>query len=275
MRLDLHMHTTASDGAFAPSEVVRSALEGGLDVISITDHDTTSGIAPALQEAKGSGLRVLTGTELSSTHGGQELHILGYGIDPAAEGISAHRARARDLRIGRMHEMIERLASLGVHLDYEQVERHSGPGGEMVGRPHLAQALVEIGAVPSFRAAFDRYIANGGPAYVPTELQTPAEAIETIAEAGGLAVWAHPPASVLHDVLPGLVDEGLAGLEVYRPLNSDAWIWELEESAKHFDLVTTGGSDWHNLERNPPLGAWHLESDQIPQFVEMMGLPAS
>jgi predicted metal-dependent phosphoesterase TrpH len=99
--------------------------------------------------------------------------------------------------------------------------------------------------------------------------------IETIAEAGGVSVWAHPPASVLHDLLPSLVDYGLAGLEVYRPMNSDAWIWELEESAKHFDLVTTGGSDWHNLQRNAPLGSWHLEATQIPQFIEIMGLSVS
>lgn len=270
MKLDLHMHTTASDGAWAPSEVVRAAELGGLDVIAITDHDTAGGVAAAQQAAEH--VRVIAGAELSSTHDDHELHILGYGIDPSASGIVAHRARAEALRIERMHEMIGRLRDLGVHIGFEDVERHAGPDREMVGRPHLAAALVEAGAVPDFRTAFDRYLSNDGPAYVPTALQTPVEAIETIIQAEGVAVWAHPPSNQLESLLPGLVEAGLAGVEVYRPLNSASWVAQLEQAADHHGLLRTGGSDWHNLERNDALGSWWVEREQIAAFTEVLGI---
>ncbi len=276
MRLDLHIHTTASDGAFSPSEVVRFASEGGLDLIAITDHDTTGGVEPAraaaaaLMATDARPVRVVTGTELSSTHDGQEIHVLGYGVDPAAPGIAHHRERARAMRRERMQLMLEKLSGLGIEIPLEQVLAHSGPDGEMVGRPHLAAALVEAGHVSDVRAAFDHFIGNGAAAFVATALQTPIEAIEVIAEAGGLSIWAHPPPKLFADLVPVLVEAGLHGVEIYRPYNSEGWIQELETAAVGYDLLRTGGSDWHNLERNTRLGDFAVQAEQVAEFLERL-----
>lgn len=274
MRLDLHIHTTASDGACTPAEVVAAAVEGGLHVIAVTDHDTTAGVGPAAQAARGTGLTVVPATELSSTHEGRDIHVLGYGLDPEHVAIAAHRARARRLRLERMEAMIERLGALGVEVTLDEVLAESGPGGEMLGRPHLARALMARGVVRQLREAFDRFIADHGPAFVATDLQTPAEAISTIRVAGGIPVWAHPPRDLLDGLLPVLVEAGLQGVEVLRPGNSASWTKRLREAAATHGLVVSGGSDWHNGDRNDGLGSWWATRRQLRLLGDRLGLPA-
>lgn len=274
MRLDLHVHTTASDGALTPAQVVAAAVAGGLDVIAVTDHDTAAGVAPARAAAEGEHLTVVAATELSSTHESHDIHILGYGIDPVHPAIEAHRARARRLRLERMSAMLGLLAEIDVHVTLAEVTDQAGPDGEILGRPHLARALVKGGWVDDFRGAFDRYIADDGPAFVPTDLQTPVEAIDTIRAAGGVSVWAHPPRSLFDDLLPTLVEAGLDGLEALRPGNSGSWTRTLRSAAGEHGLLVSGGSDWHNRDRNVELGAWWVTRDRIATLADRLGLPA-
>jgi hypothetical protein len=271
MRLDLHVHTTASDGACTPGAVVGRAVAGGLDVIAVTDHDTTAGVGPAQEAAASTPLTVVSGTELSSTHETHDIHVLGYGVDPDHPAIDAHRRRARRLRLDRMKAMLERLSGLGIHLTMEAVLEEVGPEGEMVGRPHLARALVAAGAVGDVREAFDRHISDDGPAFVPTDLQTPAEAVATIRAAGGVPVWAHPPRSVFEELLGPLIDAGLEGLEVLRPYNSAAWTKTLRAAARRHGLVVSGGSDWHGPDRRA-LGGWWVTDRQLCELLARLGI---
>ena len=272
MRHDLHIHTTASDGALSPTAIVEAAVDGGLDVIAITDHDTTAGVAEARAAAEGSDLTVLSGIEVSSTWAGREVHVLGYGVDPGADAVRGLDARARERRLERMAEMVGRLDALGIHVTMEDVLRAAGPDHHMIGRPHLARALVEAGHASSIANAFDRWIADHHPAFVPTDLGDPRLAIETVCAAGGIPVWAHPPHDLLDPLLAGMVDAGLRGLEAFRPNHSARMEKRLRDAASEHGLVVTGGSDWHNLERNDPLGAFWVTSGKIRAFRSELGL---
>ncbi len=271
MRLDLHIHTTASDGEVGPVDIVRAAVDGGLDVIAITDHDTTGAVRPAQAAAASTSLRVVAGAELSSTFRSREIHILGYGVDPEAPTIEAHRVRAKQVRSDRMRAMLAALARAeGIAIDYDEVADMAGPAREMLGRPHLARVLLARGEVSDIREAFDRYLADHHPAFVPTNLQSPTEAIETIVAAGGLPVWAHPPGDLIGDLLDDLVEAGLVGLEVHRPDAPASRVKRLSKAAQKAGLVTTGGSDWHNPRRNAPLGHFWVGSAKVRPFVELM-----
>ncbi|MDT8369467.1 MAG: PHP domain-containing protein, partial [Longimicrobiales bacterium] len=179
MRLDLHLHTTASDGAWEPAEVVQGARAGGLHVIAITDHDTVAGVAGAQATGAEVGLTVIAGCELSTTLDGREVHILGYGVDTTNAALLERGERARVRRRERMAEMVERLRAQGIEVDLAAVEAVAGEGG-MVGRPHLAEALVGADHVASVDEAFDRLIGNAHDAWVSTDLGPPEEAIEVI-----------------------------------------------------------------------------------------------
>lgn len=266
MRIDLHIHSTASDGALSPTEVVRAAKRGGLDVIALTDHDTAAGIAEAIGEA-GEELVVVPGIEVSSTHAGAELHFLGYFVDPTHAALHDHRSAANERRLERLRGMIARLAELGIDIDYEEVVRAAGGDAVALGRPHLARALVEHGYVDSIYEAFDRFLADGGPAFLPTELLTPRQAIDLIHQTGGIAVWAHPPATALASELRRFVSWGLDGLECFRPRNTHRETRTLLRAARLYGLVVTGGSDWHG-EWNGDLGTFAVTNDQVAAFLE-------
>lgn len=276
MRIDLHIHTTASDGQLDPEEIVAGAVAGGLDLIAITDHDTTAAVPRAVAASAGTGLRVVPGTELSSTHDGREVHVLGYGVDPSAPPLEAHRKRARRIRIERMERILAGLArEEGLRIDLDDVLAMAGPNREMVGRPHLGRVLVAQGHARDLPDAFDRYIADHRPSFVPTALQTPIEAIETIVAAGGLPVWAHPPHDLLEGLLPSLVEHGLRGLEVHRFAARPAQIRRLKAAAATFGLLTSGGSDWHNPERNAPLGHFWVGSAKVAPLLSALGFGAA
>lgn len=272
MRLDLHVHTTASDGSLGPREIVGLATDGGLDVLAITDHDTVAGIPAAIATASEGSLQLIPGIEVSSTFEGAEYHILGYFIDPGADSIQAHERHALGGRESRMEEMVARLRRQGLLIEMADVLDAAGPDRSAIARPHLARALVLKGYGSSVSDTFDRLIGDDHPAFVPTRLATPEGAIRVILDAGGTPVWAHPPMDALKRLLPAFVSAGLKGLEVYRPRSTAAHIRKLERVAKSAGLLVTGGSDWHNPERGQTLGSFYVTEEDVGELLEAGGL---
>jgi 3',5'-nucleoside bisphosphate phosphatase len=270
VHLDLHLHTTCSDGAFAPEEVVKLAAGAGLDVIAITDHDTMAGIVRAKTAASAGGPVVLAGIEISCTIAGGEMHLLGYGVAPDHPALLAVTARLTALRRERVGMMVARLRELGVAITPEDIV--PPPGNQSVGRPHVAQALVRLGVVRHPQEAFNRFIATGGPAYVPSRGPDVVDAIAAVREAGGCAVWAHPS---LEDALRfgALHDLGLEGAEVLRPNLAPTASSALEHAARDAGLIVSGGSDWHG--GNPPLGSWYVTDRHVGALLERLGVSAN
>jgi predicted metal-dependent phosphoesterase TrpH len=262
MRLDLHVHTTASDGSLSPSEVVSLAGDGGIEVLAITDHDTVAGISVAMDAAAKISLQLIPGIEVSSTQEGEEYHILGYFVDPHADAIQAHEQYALGGRERRMEEMVDRLRGQGLLIEMADVLDAAGPDRSAIGRPHLARALVLKGYAKSVPESFDRLIGDDHPAFVPTRLATPEQAIRLILDAGGIPVWAHPPIGALYRMLPAFIGAGLKGLEVYRPRSTPRHVRKLERAAEMAGLLMTGGSDWHDPERDP-LGSFFVTEEEV------------
>ena len=271
MRVDLHIHTTASDGSLSPEAVVRGAADGALDVIAVSDHDTTVGAPAAVEAATGTSVRVIPAVELSTSRKGRELHILAYFVDLGSHALRAHEARARTSRLARMEVMVGRLKAAGVQVEMQAVLSAAGGDFGVIGRPHLAAALVDAGHAESIPDAFDRYIGDALPAFEPTALLDPAEGVSLALEAGGLPVWAHPPGDLLDAMLPELIRAGLRGIEIYRPQAQTQSVRRLESVARSAGLFKTGGSDWHNLDRNEPLGVFSVAGEQVAAFLEAGG----
>jgi hypothetical protein len=255
MHIDLHMHTTASDGEHTPEAVIALAREARLDAIAITDHDTTDGYAPALAAAHGVP-RVITGIELSAEdpvegrENGEDVHMLGYGFDPEDAAFQAELRLFREDRRTRAERILEKLAALGVPVTFEAVLAFAGAAGTgktaSIGRPHIARAMVEARYVGTVREAFDRYLYTGGPAYVARRRLTPEDAIALIHRAGGAAVLAHPGLlKKPRAVAERLIAAGLDGIEVYHPDNWADVRLDMLGLVQAFDGVATGGSDFH------------------------------
>jgi len=243
--VDLHTHSTASDGELAPAELVQLALDRGLDVIALTDHDSCDGIEAILNAARGTSLEVIPGVELSADVPQTEVHILGYWMDWHDPHFQAMLTKFRDGRYGRAEKMTKKLAALGVPISFERVKEIAGDAA--IGRPHVAQALLEAGHVSTLVEAFDKYIGRNGPAYVERFRLTPEDAVTLILQAGGVPVLAHPR-EVTHWIAP-LVKVGLIGLEVYYGLYDDETRADLARLARQYGLITTGGSDFHGLNK--------------------------
>lgn len=242
-RADLHTHTTASDGLLRPEQLVRLAGQRGLSAIAITDHDTMDGVMDA-QALETPGLLVVAGVELSCAQAGEDVHLLGYGIDPAATILGELLAERADERRRRAVAIVDRLAGLGVPVPMDRVAAIAGTG--TIGRPHIARALVEAGFAATVGDAFDRYLASGRPGHVERPVLTPERAIRTIHAAGGAAVLAHPLYSPGYaGFLPDLVAAGLDGLEVVYPDHNAATQRRLAALATSYGLIATGGSDFH------------------------------
>ena len=251
-RIDLHTHTTASDGLLTPEELVDLAVERGLTVLAITDHDTIEGIDAAMAHARGR-LEVWPGVEISSDVPGSEVHLLGYFVDHHQPSFVATLTTFRESRLRRAEQMVRRLADLGLPVTWQRVRELAGAGA--VGRPHIAQALLEAGYVTTLAEAFDRYIGRGGPAYVERHKLTPVEAIRLIHDAGGMPSLAHPiyigAASEtgeqfdLRAYLPKLVQAGLVGVEAYYPDYTPKVTRDILAIADEFQLIPTGGTDFH------------------------------
>lgn len=283
MRIDLHLHTNASDGQLSPTELVRAARLAGLDLIAITDHDTVAGVEEALRAAggtppageesgRGAGRPlVIPGIEVSSTYAGTELHFLGYFVDHRLPLLTEFAATAAERRSRRILGMIERLARLGIEIEYDDVVAAAGSRATTLGRPHLARAMVARGYVATTNDAFERYLGDDGPAFIPTDLLTPQEAIELIEAAGGIAIWAHPPRELVETELEKFVEWGLQGLECHRPRNTTSNTHFLLYAADAYDLLITGGSDWHG-DWNGPLGSFSVGEKQIEEFLRETGV---
>ena len=270
MRIDLHLHSTASDGTLSPEDLVGRARAAGLDLIALADHDTVAGVEPA-REASGDHPTVVPAIEISATHRGRDLHVLGYFIDPASDAVTEYADAAERARSERMREMIRRLREHDVPVEYDAVLDEAGADAGTLARPHLARVLWAGGHVDSVSEAFDRFIGDEGPAYVPLELVDVAGAIHRIHRAGGIAVWAHPPLPLLGGALREFVDAGLDGMEVFRPRAAPPDVHRLLNKARQHDLIVTGGSDWHG-DWHGELGSFHVAPDQVARFLERGGL---
>ncbi|HHN93436.1 MAG TPA: PHP domain-containing protein [Anaerolineae bacterium] len=259
-QVDLHIHTTASDGIYTPSEVVRMALSAGLRVIAITDHDTLAGVPEAQEAARGLPLEVIPGVEVNSEGDWGDLHFLGYYVSLEAESLRGRLRAMRKARVTRAQKMVARLNQMGMPITWEEVRAIAG--GDTVGRPHIAQALVNRGYVGTTQEAFQRFIGRQGPAYFPRLKLTPPEVIRAITAAGGVPVIAHPAHSGAAAVsrIPEFVEYGLRGVEVYYPHHSPEEVEMLLGLCRKFDLIATGGSDFHGggVGHAPTVGAVHV-----------------
>lgn len=249
-RLDLHLHTTHSDGSVAPAEVVRLAHRAGVTALAITDHDITTAIPEATAAARELGIELIPGVEISSQIGDTELHILGYFLDWRDGALNERLASLRASRHRRNPQIIERLQALGIEITYDDVRRVADT--DAVGRPHIARVLMDKQVVTSAKEAFDRFLAQGRPAYVARELPSPGEAIRWIQAAKGLAVLAHPtwvktPDADLAQLVRQLKEEGLDGMEVHYSTHTPQQTREYLDLAKQLGLLVTGGSDFHGL----------------------------
>ena len=252
--IDLHVHTTCSDGTFTPSEVVALARDRGLSVIAITDHDTADGVREALEAADG-WLEVVPGVEFSAELDGASVHVLGYWVDPDHPELRAEFARLREARERRGELMVERLRELGYPISMERVREIAG--GAPIVRPHIAQAMVEAGIVPTEDEAFtEAFIADGGRAYVAKHALHPLDALELIRRAGGVCVLAHPgmwggEREVPEELVVEMAERGMAGLEVDHPDHAPQQRERYRALARRLGLVPTGASDCHGTRYDP------------------------
>ena len=270
MRIDLHTHSNASDGTQSPAEVVSSAAEAGLDVVALTDHDTTAGWVEAAESAENHGIALVRGIEVSCNYEGISIHLLGYLQDPTAPGLLEELERSRESRQTRAQRIVERLAR-DVPLSWDDVLEQIEPGAT-VGRPHIADAMVTKGIVASRQVAFSDYLFDGSPYYVSHYAPDPVQAVRLVSEAGGVAVMAHPFASgrgpiVKDTVIRAMAAAGMAGLEVYHRDHSAAEVQHGLDLAASLGLFVTGSSDYHG-EGKPNLLGENTTDPVVLQKIE-------
>lgn len=254
--VDLHMHSTASDGALSPAAVVAAAGAAGLSAIALTDHDTLAGLDEAARAAVPFGIRIVNGVELSAHDGEREIHILALHVS-APSLLESRLSAFRDAREVRARDIVDKLRRLGVSVDLDTVMTEAAGGA--VGRPHVARALIKGGHVRDSREAFDRYLAAGRPGFVPKARLEIAEAIGLVHSAGALAIWAHPGNEGFRERVEPLAGLGLDGLEVRHPSHNQEDAKRLAALCDFFGLVSSGGSDWHGQEQGPrTIGCMHI-----------------
>ena len=259
MRIDLHAHTTCSDGTQSPTELVAAARAAALDVVAITDHDTLTGWAEAGAAAIEHGIALVPGVEISCERGGRSVHLLGYLVDPAYDPLAAELAKARDSRVTRLERMVALLAADGIPLTYAAVLAQVPPGATP-GRPHIADALVAAGVVGSRDEAFERWLHDDSPYYVHHYAPDPLRAVELVRAAGGVAVLAHPFAAtrgaviLADEVISHLADAGLGGIEADHPDHDEAARARARALATRLGLFVTGSSDYHGSGKTTRLG---------------------
>jgi predicted metal-dependent phosphoesterase TrpH len=247
-KIDLHTHTTASDGALSPTQLVQRAAQVGISTLAITDHDSTEALPEALPVAQELGIRLIPGVEFGTNWQDAEVHMLGYFFDPNHPQMRQTLASLREGRRDRGRLMVEKLNALGLSdVTWERVEQIAAGGS--VGRPHVAQALIERGHATTVNDAFDRYLGRGKPAYVERTQITPEDCIALVHSAGGVVSLAHPSwVTDVEKLLPTLVEAGLDGIETYYGLYTPEQIAWLESLARQYNLVPTGGTDFHGHE---------------------------
>lgn len=253
--IDLHLHTTASDGCLTPADLVDAAHAAGLTIISITDHDTTAGVEEARSAAQARGIDLVPGIEISAVADGRDLHVLGYFIDTTSAALRAFLERQQDDRVRRVTAMVDRLAALGCPIDADPVLADARRG-RSVGRPQIALALVAAGHVRTRDEAFTRYLEPDRPAYVPRAGTPPEHVVHVVHQAGGIASLAHPGVSRRDHLIPALVEAGLDAVEARHTDHDGIVEAHYRSLARHYRLLVTGGSDFHGdgSHRAPRLG---------------------
>ncbi|AKJ64134.1 PHP domain-containing protein [Kiritimatiella glycovorans] len=246
--IDLHLHSTYSDGSDRPAELMRKAAQAGVTAAALTDHDTTDGVPEFAEAAEGTGVEAVPAIELSACYDGGSMHMLGYGIDSGNDELREAVRRICEGRRERNETILDRLRELGYLLEWDDVLAEAG--GEVVGRPHFAQALITRGYFKQKRPVFDRLLGRGQPAYAERFRFSPSRCIKLITRAGGAPVVAHPvslrlPRGKLRDLLSSLKDLGLAGVEVFYPEHNERQVRVYRKLARELRLVMTGGSDYH------------------------------
>jgi len=272
--IDLHMHTTASDGRSTPEELVAEAASKGIRIMAVTDHDTMAGVAACQAAAREAGVTCHAGIEITSVDHGRDVHMLGYGLDPAHAELDAFLTHQRLDRRRRLEKIGVRLAQLGVPVDLAQAMADAGrQSGRAMGRPMAAAALVAAGHVADFREAFDRYLGEGKPAFIERIGPSPAEVAALIGRAGGVASLAHPGKSQRDHLIPGLADAGLPAIEVYHPDHDPIDTARYKQIARSLGLLMTGGSDYHGVgsTRELAFGRVHLPSADYAKLAERLG----
>jgi predicted metal-dependent phosphoesterase TrpH len=258
VRIDLHTHTTASDGLLGPEALVEEARSRGVGLLAVADHDTTASVDAAVVAGQAMGLEVWPAVELSCDVEAGEVHVLGYFIAHRLPWFQQLLGRLRDGREKRAERMVEKLAALGAPVKFERVQALAGGGA--LGRPHVARALLEAGYVKTVNEAFERFIGRSGPAYVERVKVTPAQAVQVIHAAGGIAVLAHPGWGQQDALIPGLVAAGLDGIEVYYPDHTPDQVRHYNGLAERYRLLVTGGTDFHGggLATQVPVGGQYV-----------------
>jgi predicted metal-dependent phosphoesterase TrpH len=268
--IDLHLHTNVSDGCDDPAALVRACAAAGLDVISVTDHDTTAGWDEAAAEAASAGLEFIPGVEITAVRDDRDVHVLGYFPSRRAPMLEEFLADQRADRIRRVRDMVDRLATLGMRLDVDAVlQRGADAPGRTVGRPQIADALIVRGYVSSRNEAFDKYLGHGRPGFVARRGATTEEVIDLITAAGGLASLAHPGLLDLDEIIPALIVAGLPAIEVFHSEHDAETVWRYRRLAEASRLIVTGGSDYHGLtagHRDCTLGRTGLPREHYEAF---------
>ncbi len=259
--VDLHTHSTASDGILPPERVVEAAARCGLGAIALTDHDTIDGVGKAREAGERLGIRVIAAVELSAFLDDHEVHLLALHVT-RLERLEERLTELRALRYSRGQRIVEKLNTLGIPITFDEVLQQSAGGA--VGRPHIARALMARGVVHDFRDAFARYLGGSGAAFVPKDKLSLEDAIAIAHEAGALAIWAHPGDAGRRERLEPLIAAGLDGVEIRHPGHSREDIKRLQALCDFFDLVPSGGSDWHGGDEGPRrLGAMNVPVDWL------------
>lgn len=271
--VDLHAHSTASDGVLPPERVVETAQRCGLAALALTDHDTIDGLVAARSAGERLGVRVIAAVELSAFLDDHEVHLLALHLsrlDPLEKRLRELRA----CRYSRGQRIVEKLNTLGIPITFDEVLEQSAGGA--VGRPHVARALMARGVVHDFREAFTRYLGGNGAAFVPKDRLSLEDAISIAHEAGALAIWAHPGDTGRRDRLEPLIAAGLDGIEIRHPSHSREDVKRLEALCEFFGLVPSGGSDWHGAEEGPrQLGSMNVPLEWLERQDDRVASVAS
>jgi predicted metal-dependent phosphoesterase TrpH len=277
--IDLHLHTTASDGSCTPTQLVQRARDAGIEVLAVADHDTVAAVSETASLAEGAGLCSVAGVEITAVHDGKDVHILGYFVDVTSPVLLAFLEDGRRDRFRRATAMCDRLAALGAPVDLESlIERSGGPNsGKSIARPTVAKALVDAGHVETVQEAFDRFLAEGKPAYCPRMGASPRDVVSLIAEAGGIASLAHPGPLGKDGLIDSLAAEGLGALECFHSDHDEATTGRYLSIARRLGLAVTGGSDFHGpaSRRADAFGRVGLPVEHYQHLLDRAGKPRS
>jgi predicted metal-dependent phosphoesterase TrpH len=271
--IDLHLHTTASDGLLSPDALVERLAEAGIHTFSVTDHDTVAGLARAEAAAARHGLRFVPGIEITAVEDGLDVHMLGYGFDPTSSNLLQFLEAQRAERLMRAYRIIDRLRELGMPLEADQVIGQVPPSsGKAIGRPAVARALVAKGYCDSVSDAFNRFLGSGKPGFMPRTGAPAADVVDIIARAGGVASMAHPGVTKRDELIPGLVARGLVAIEVWHSDHDDETTMRYLAQAEALGLHMTGGSDYHGdlPDRNARLGAIGIPQAAFERFLGVL-----